>query len=146
MIVNWPQRAWASITYRTKLLIYLLTAAATGSVGALIFFQKLRITPEAAFSVNDWTVFVIFIVVIGGIGRIEGPLAGTLVFFVLRELFADWGRWYLMLLGGFAVIIMLLAPQGLWGFFADRFDLQVFPLHRRVRLPDRKPATPAKSD
>ena len=37
-------------------------------VGALIFLQKLRISPDAAFSVNDWTAFVIFIVVIGGIG------------------------------------------------------------------------------
>lgn len=124
--------------YRTKFLIYLMTAAATGSIGALIFLQKLRITPEAAFSVNDWTVFVIFIVVIGGIGRIEGPIVGTIIFFLLRELFADLGRWYLMLLGGFAVIIMLVAPQGLWGFLAERFDLQLFSLHRRVRLLEQK--------
>ena len=50
-------------------------------VGALIFLQKLRISPDAAFSVNDWTAFVIFITVIGGIGRIEGPIVGTIVFF-----------------------------------------------------------------
>ena len=104
--------------------------------------QKLRITPEAAFSVNDWTVFVIFVVVIGGVGCIEGPVAGTIVFFVLRELFADLGRWYLMFLGGFAVIIMLVVPQGLWGFLAERFDLQIFPLRRRVRLPERRDALP----
>ena len=46
-------------------------------VGALIFLQKLRISPDAAFSVNDWTAFVIFMTVIGGIGRIEGPIVGT---------------------------------------------------------------------
>ena len=50
-------------------------------VGALIFLQKLRISPDDRFSVNDWTAFVIFITVIGGIGRIEGPIVGTLVFF-----------------------------------------------------------------
>ena len=50
-------------------------------VGALIFLQKLRISPDTAFSVNDWTAFVIFIVVIGGIGRLEGPIIGTIVFF-----------------------------------------------------------------
>jgi branched-chain amino acid transport system permease protein len=48
--------------YRTKFLIYFLTAGATGSIGALISMQKLRISPDAAFSVNDWTAFVIFIV------------------------------------------------------------------------------------
>ena len=122
--------------YRTKLLIYVLTAEVTGVVGALIFLQKLRISPDAAFSVNDWTAFVIFIVVIGGIGRIEGPIVGTLVFFVLRELFADLGSWYLMMLGALAVAIMLVAPKGLWGYLADRYDLQLFPLQRRVRLLD----------
>jgi branched-chain amino acid transport system permease protein len=120
--------------YRTKLLIYFLTAGATGSVGALISLQKLRISPDAAFSVNDWTAFVIFIVVIGGIGRMEGPLLGTIVFFLLREFFADWGPWYLMLLGLFAIIITLTMPKGIAGMLADRFDFQIFPLRRRVRL------------
>ena len=36
--------------------------------------------PDTAFSVNDWTAFVIFITVIGGIGRVEGPIIGTIVF------------------------------------------------------------------
>ena len=120
--------------YRTKFLVYLLTAGATGSVGALISLQKLRISPDAAFSVNDWTAFVIFIVVIGGIGRMEGPLLGTLVFFLLREFFADWGPWYLMLLGLFAILITLTMPKGIAGLLADRFDIQIFPLRRRVRL------------
>lgn len=127
--------------YRTKLLIYLLTAGATGSIGALISLQKLRISPDAAFSVNDWTVFVIFIVVIGGIGRMEGPFIGTLLFFLLREFFADLGPWYLMFLGLFAILTMLLMPKGVAGWLADRFDLQIFPLQRRVRIlpPNEKP-------
>ncbi|MEM7023933.1 MAG: branched-chain amino acid ABC transporter permease [Pseudomonadota bacterium] len=126
-------------TYRTKFLIYVLAAFGTGMVGALIFLQKLRISPEAAFSVNDWTAFVIFIVVIGGIGRIEGPIIGTLVFFVLREFLADLGSWYLMILGLLAVTVMLVAPQGIWGLLADRYDLQLFPVQRRVRLTVREP-------
>ena len=72
--------------------------------------------------------------VIGGIGRIEGPIVGTIVFFVLRALFADYGAWYLMLLGLVAVVVMLAAPKGLWGYLAERFDLQLFPVQRRVRL------------
>ena len=46
----------------------------TAMVGALIFLQKLRISPDAAFSVNDWTAFVIFIVVIV-LGAIFGGFA-----------------------------------------------------------------------
>lgn len=120
--------------YRTKFLVYFLTAGATGSVGALVSLQKLRISPDAAFSVNDWTAFVIFIVVIGGIGRMEGPLIGTIVFFLLREFLADLGPWYLMLLGLFAMVVTLAAPKGIAGLLAERFDLQLFPLRRTVRL------------
>jgi branched-chain amino acid transport system permease protein len=124
--------------YRTKFLIYFLTAGATGCIGALISLQKLRISPDAAFSVNDWTAFVIFIVVIGGIGRMEGPLIGTILFFILREFFADLGSWYLMFLGLFAIVMMLIMPKGIAGWLVERFDLQIFPLGRRIILPRDK--------
>jgi len=123
-------------TFRIKLVVYVVAAGVTGFVGALIYLEKLRIAPDAAFNVIDWTAYVIFIVVIGGIGRIEGPIVGTIVFFLLREFLADLGSWYLMILGGVAVVVMLRAPQGLWGLLAQRFDLQVFPIQRRlVRAP-----------
>jgi branched-chain amino acid transport system permease protein len=124
--------------YRTKFIIYFLTAGATGSVGALISMQKLRISPEAAFSINDWTAFVIFIVVIGGIGRMEGPLIGTIVFFLLRGLLADFGPWYFMLFGAVAIIVTLTMPKGIAGWLAEKFDLDLFPLRRRVRLPKQQ--------
>jgi len=117
---------------RTKLVVYLLTAFGTAMVGALIFLQKLRISPDTAFSVNDWTAFVIFITVIGGIGRIEGPIIGTVVFFLLRQTLADLGAIYLLILGVVAIAVMLWAPKGLWGLIADRFGWQVFPLQRRL--------------
>ena len=123
--------------WRTKLEVYVVTSAFTAVIGALIFLQKLRISPDAAFSVNDWTAFVIFIVVIGGIGTLEGPIVGTLVFFVLRETLADFGTIYLMVLGIVAIIVMLKAPKGLWGLVRDRFDLELFPLSYRVRLEQR---------
>lgn len=119
--------------WRTKFIVYLVTAALTSMIGALIFLQKLRISPDAAFSVNDWTAFVIFIVVIGGIGTIEGPIIGTLIFFALRETLADLGTIYLMVLGAVAILIMLKAPNGLWGLIRNRFDLELFPLSYRVK-------------
>ena len=124
--------------YRTKFLVYVLTALATAMLGALIFLQKLRISPDAAFSVNDWTAFVIFITVIGGIGRIEGPIIGTLVFFALRQTLADLGTIYLMMLGLVAIVIMLLAPKGIWGMVVARFGWQLFPLERTVLFEEAK--------
>ncbi|WP_170328224.1 branched-chain amino acid ABC transporter permease [Ruegeria arenilitoris] len=120
--------------WRNKFIVYVVTSALTAMVGALIFLQKLRITPDAAFSVYDWTAFVIFIVVIGGIGTIEGPIIGTLVFFALRETLADLGTVYLIVLGFVAIVIMLRAPRGIWGLVRSRYDLEFFPLSYRVHL------------
>ena len=119
---------------RTKVLVYIVTAFGTAMVGALIFFQRLRVSPDSAFSVNDWTAFVIFITVIGGIGRIEGPIIGTIVFFVLRQTLADLGTIYLLMLGVVAILVMLTAPKGLWGLIVERFGWQLFPLERTVVL------------
>jgi branched-chain amino acid transport system permease protein len=117
---------------RVKLVVYIVTAFGTAAVGALVFLQKLRVSPDTAFSVNDWTAFVIFITVIGGIGRLEGPLIGTIVFFLLRQTMADLGSLYLLMLGAVAIVVMLKAPKGIWGYVADRFGWQLLPLERRL--------------
>jgi len=117
---------------RMKFAVYVFVAGMTAMVGSLIALQKIRISPDAAFSVNDWTAFVIFIVVIGGIGTIEGPIVGTLIYFLLREFLADLGSIYLMILGALAIVIMLLAPKGIWGYVRDRYHLSLFPTGYRV--------------
>lgn len=119
--------------FRAKLLVYIFAAFGTAAIGALIFLTKLRISPSAAFDIN-WTTTVIFIVVIGGIGTIEGPILGTIIYFLLREPLSDYGTWYLILLGATAVVIMLKAPQGIWGIITQRFDLHFFPVQRRLDL------------
>ena len=123
--------------WRTKLLVYVGVAGLTSMTGAFIFLQKLRVSPDAAFSVNDWTAYVIFIAVIGGIGTIEGPIVGTVIFFLLRETLADLGTTYLMILGAVAILVMLRAPQGLWGWFAARTGLTLVPVRRRVVFSDQ---------
>lgn len=119
--------------WRTKFFVYVVTGGLTSLVGALIFLQKLRISPDAAFSVNDWTAFVIFIVVIGGIGTLEGPIIGTIAFFILRETLADYGTLYLIALGLVAIVIMLKAPKGLWGLMRGKHSIELFPLSLVVR-------------
>jgi branched-chain amino acid transport system permease protein len=121
---------------RIKYAVYVAVAGMTAMVGSLIALQKIRVSPDAAFSVNDWTAFVIFIVVIGGIGTIEGPIIGTIVYFLLREFLADLGSIYLLLLGALAIIIMLVAPKGIWGFITQRWNISFFPTGYRVNLKD----------
>ncbi|MFU8823959.1 branched-chain amino acid ABC transporter permease [Yoonia sp.] len=118
---------------RMKWLVFIVAAFGTGIAGGLIYLQKGRVSPDAAFSVTDWTAFVIFIVVIGGIGTIEGPIIGVIVFFLLQSLLADYGSTYLIVLGALGIVIMLFAPRGIWGLISARTGVQLFPIRRRLR-------------
>jgi len=119
---------------RMKWIVFLVAAFGAGIAGGLIFLQNGRISPDSAFAVTQWTAFVIFIVVIGGIGTLEGPIVGVLVFFFLQELLADYGAVYLIVLGLLGIVIMLFAPTGLWGFFARRTGIALFPTQRRLEI------------
>jgi branched-chain amino acid transport system permease protein len=124
---------------RVKLIVYVLTAFGTAMIGALIFLMKLRISPDTAFSVNDWTAFVIFITVIGGIGRIEGPIIGTIIFFCMRQTLSDLGSLYLLIMGAVAIVVMLWAPKGVWGLIAERCGWQALPLQRSLVFKTKPP-------
>jgi branched-chain amino acid transport system permease protein len=137
---------------RVKLAVYVATAGMTGMIGALIYLQKARISPDAAFSLLDWTAYVIFITVIGGIGTMEGPVIGAVIFYLLQRYLADFGAWYLILLGTLGIVVMLFAPKGLWGLVAERYDLTLFPTRRRLVVDDpevsahSRSATPERSN
>jgi len=117
---------------RMKLAVYVVAAFGAGLAGALYFVGNLRISPDAAFSVN-WSAFAIFMVVIGGIGRIEGPLVGTLIFWLLNKFFSDYGSWYLMGLGLLAVVVTIYFKQGLWGWVQQRHGWVLFPTGRILK-------------
>jgi branched-chain amino acid transport system permease protein len=120
------------INVRTiKLGVYVIAAFGAGLAGALYFLGNLRISPDAAFSVN-WTAFAILLVMIGGLGTIEGPIVGAVIFWALNKFLSDYGTWYLVGLGLLAIVITLVFKQGLWGYLQKRFDLRFFPVQRRL--------------
>jgi branched-chain amino acid transport system permease protein len=127
----------------TKRIVYVLASAGCAVAGAVYYLQLLRIQPTAAFGI-DWTVVMIFIVVIGGLGRIEGPILGAIVFFALQELLADYGSAYLIALGVFTVAIVLLAPRGLWGLIIARRPLTLVASDRRLVVTTPEPAPSAE--
>jgi len=101
--------------FRSRIICFLWTAPFLGLAGALITLQKLRIAPAASFSITDWTVYIIFIVVIGGVGSFEGPIIGVGVFFLIQEYLQDLGVWHFIVLGGVSILVILIEPRGIWG-------------------------------
>jgi branched-chain amino acid transport system permease protein len=112
---------------RTQRLVYLVAALGCGAAGGLLAVSQLNVEPTSAFAIQ-WSAAMIFVTVIGGIGTIEGPIVGTVVYFVLQQSLASYGSWYLIVLGGVAVAVAIWDPRGLWGLVTDRAGVRLFPV------------------
>ncbi len=119
--------------WRMKLYTYVIAGAGCALVGAIVAIHLLRVQPAAAFSVN-WTGYLIFITVIGGVGTLEGPIIGTAIYFVLRETTSKYGEWYFIVLGMLAIVVTIWSPAGIYGFIVRKTNFFLFPLQRKLRL------------
>ena len=99
---------------RIRLTVFLISAAGAGMAGAVNFLSSLFITPMAAFDMT-WMVVTIFVCIIGGIGRLAGPILGTALYFTFRETLSFSPGTSLMAVGIAAIAVMLFAPGGLMG-------------------------------
>jgi len=121
---------------RIRLLAYLAAAGGAGAVGALIALQTLYVEPTTVFNIQ-YSVYMLFMVLVGGMGTIEGPIVGALVLFALQETLSAYGAWYLVIVGGLAVVATLVASRGLWGSASERFGWSLLPVGYRVRQPSQ---------
>jgi branched-chain amino acid transport system permease protein len=118
-----------------KRMLFAVAATGCGLAGALTLANSLRVQPDSVFSIQ-WTAFMIFCAVIGGIGTLEGPVLGAIVFFLLQDRLADSGTLYLVGLGALAITIAAFLPAGLWGEAQKRLGLTLFPVGQRLVLRD----------
>ncbi|MFI8221276.1 branched-chain amino acid ABC transporter permease [Streptomyces sp. NPDC085932] len=121
---------------RVKRVVFVVTAAGCGAGGALVAMSTLRVQPDSAYGVQ-WTAFMLFMVVVGGVGTLEGPILGAIIFFVFQEWLSSFGSLYLVFLGALAIAVTLFAPRGLWGLLTrGRFPL--FSVSSRAVVPTRR--------
>lgn len=123
---------------RLRFLIFVAAAIGTGFAGAIYYMAQLRITPAAGFD-PFWGSMSIFIVMVGGIGAIEGAILGALIYFFADRLFGEYGSAYLIVLGGMTLIIALYARSGVWGLLQKLGDHPWFPVRRKLILEEGKP-------
>lgn len=119
---------------RTKRLLFVLAAFGIGVAGALWLASATSFQPKTYFSVQ-WTAYMIFMVLVGGIGRFEGAILGAVIFFVIETWFGALGVWYLIGLGLVALLFSLLLPRGLWGEIETRFGISLMPVGYRLEIP-----------
>jgi len=118
--------------YRTRFVAWVIAAFWIGLTGAVFYLANLRVQPKDSFSVVNWTAPIVVIVVIGGIGTIEGPIIGALLYYFLRDYFKDYETWYLIGSGIAAILAALYMQPGIWGYVRRRWGLDLFPIRRRL--------------
>ncbi|SMX45908.1 branched-chain amino acid ABC transporter permease [Actibacterium lipolyticum] len=111
---------------RTKRIVFVLAATGTAAAGALWLASASNFQPRAFFGVH-WTAYMLFMVLVGGLGRIEGAIIGAVLFFLIETYFGAYGAWYLVGLGTAAVMFALLLPKGLWGWIGPRLPGEAIP-------------------
>ena len=134
------EEAAASVGVRVgvgKRILFVLASAGCGAAGAMTVANILFIQPSSIFSVN-YSAFMIFMVLVGGIGTFEGPIIGAIVLYFIQQEFGNDGTWYLIGLGVVAILFALLLPRGLWGLLEQRTGLRFMPVGYRVTR-DRGP-------
>jgi branched-chain amino acid transport system permease protein len=117
---------------RTKRIVFIIAAMGASLAGSVICLQAIGVaSPSQIFSVS-YSAFMIFMVLIGGIGTIEGPILGAIIYYVMDLYFSQLGLWYLVVLGVLAIVVTLFLPKGIWGAFSERFKITLFPVGHRI--------------
>jgi branched-chain amino acid transport system permease protein len=118
---------------RAKRLIFVLAAFGAAVAGALWVATAITFQPKTYFS-PQWTAYMIFMALVGGLGTFEGAILGAVAFFAIEAWFGGAGVWYLVGLGATALIFALGLPRGVWGWVEDRTALRLLPIGYRVNL------------
>lgn len=118
---------------RIKQIIFVLAAVGCALAGTVWLASAITFQPRTSFGVQ-WTVFMLFMVLVGGLGTFEGPIVGAVIFFLLQEIFGDFSVWYLAGLGFVAIAFALFLPEGIAGWIQNRSEVRLFVTGRKLRI------------
>ncbi|UGY94125.1 ABC transporter permease subunit [Streptomyces gobiensis] len=109
-------RAAGAAVVQLKIFAFCLSAALAGLGGALLAASRGIVTPDD-FPI-DFSLFFLLVVIIGGAGRLSGPVIGTLAFFVIPELLGGLAQWRVLIYAVALLVLIIYAPHGIAGAWA----------------------------
>ncbi len=106
-------RAIGFSPYPYKLAAFVIAGAMCGVAGALLVNQTAYLTPEFM----NWTRSgeIMFMVILGGIATLIGPVLGAAALLLLEDLLAAWTTHWQIILGPILVLVVLFTRRGLAG-------------------------------
>jgi len=116
--------------FRCKLTCFLISAFVTGLAAGVLYLNTIFIQPFEAFGIG-WTVKLLFIVIIGGLGTVEGPILGAVIFVLLQQFLSEYIGFNLIILGTITILTIFFAPKGIIGTFHEKISVELFPIRRQ---------------
>ena len=106
-------RAIGFSPFRYKLTAFVIAGSAGGLAGALLANQTEYLTPEFM----HWTRSgeIMFMVILGGMGTLFGPVIGAIVLLLLEDVLSALTAHWQIILGPILVLVVLFAKRGLFG-------------------------------
>ena len=103
-------------TFRYRLVCFIIAGVMCTLAGVLSANVEKFVSPD----VMHWTRSgeLIFMVVLGGMASILGPLTGALVFWLLSEVLSRITEHWHIIFGPFLILVVLLSPRGIDGLLA----------------------------
>ena len=101
--------------FRTKLIAFALSAAATGLVGAVHGARLSTIEPYSIFGVS-WTITMVNMAIIGGMGSVMGPIIGATFITLLEDRLSNYYQYHLIITGVVLIFVIRYMPAGIWGW------------------------------
>jgi len=98
---------------RLKLTALALSTGLAGLAGGLFAYYHISYYPSHPFSPH-WTFDALLMTFIGGVGTLQGPVLGAVLYVFLKEYLAlRWVDFHLLIFGALFIAIVLLLPGGL---------------------------------
>jgi branched-chain amino acid transport system permease protein len=116
--------------FRCKFTCFLLSAFITGMTAGVLYLNTIFIQPFEAFGIG-WTVKLLFIVIIGGLGTVAGPMVGAAVFVILQQYLSEYVGFNLIILGTITIAVIFFTPKGIVGTFQEKLGFEIFPIRRQ---------------
>lgn len=117
--------------FKTKLKCYVIACFMMGLIGGAQYMQTGYINPTSGFSIN-WTIAMTFSVIIGGLGTMEGPIVGAILYVIVTQIMYNFPGMSNIVLGIIAIVVIMVAPQGIMGTLYQKTGFQILSPRRSI--------------
>lgn len=100
--------------YKAKLIVFSVVGLLTGTTGAF-YAHYMQVASVRTLGIDNF-VFLLVVIVVGGLGRYPGAVVATFLLAILNEYLRPLQVWRPIIFGGLATVIIIFAPEGIMGF------------------------------